>query len=64
MRRRIWGSLLHRGLIIQNIVILKVNLMFEGFFAEVLTSFSKGISGVGFELGIILQAWHSPILMF
>ncbi len=32
-----------------------VNLMFEGFFAEVLTSFSKGISGVGFELGIVLQ---------
>ena len=31
-----------------------VNLMFEGFFAEVLTSFSKGISGVGFELGIII----------
>ena len=27
-----------------------VNLVFEGFFAEVLTSFSKGISGVGFEL--------------
>ena len=41
-----------------------VNLMFEGFFAEVLTSFSKGISGVGFELGIILQTWHSTILMF